>query len=214
MDEQADGNQVTLAPPKTYVHTVARWMMKPLVGTPVTPNHITTLRLLSGVMAAWCFSNTGNIWQAWGGIIFIFSMLMDRADGELARMTMQSSRWGHWYDLVCDMFVNMVLFMGIGYGLSDLTWMGEWSTLLGAMVGISIGAIFIIVFQFHINGTHPGVVFMYPDGFDLDDSMFVIPLFAWFDGMLYLLIIAGIVAPAFLIYSIWVAVRMNVNKKD
>jgi hypothetical protein len=112
------------------------------------------------------------------------------------------------------MLVNMVLFIGIGYGLSGTTWLGEWSTVLGGVAGISIGAIFIIVFQFHMSGTHPGVVFKYPDGFDLDDSMFVIPLFAWFDGMLYLLIIAGIVAPAFLVFSIWQAIKMNAADKE
>ncbi len=213
MDEQSTGNTVNLDPPKTHVHAVARWMMYPLVGSRVTPNHITTVRMLTGLLAAWCFSRPESSWHVWGGLIFIFSLLMDRADGELARMTGQSSRWGHWYDLICDMLVNMVLFIGIGYGLSGMTWLGEWSTLVGAVAGISIGAIFIIVFQFHMSGTHPGIVFNYPDGFDLDDSMFVIPLFAWFDGILYLLLIAGIVSPAFLIFSIWQAIKINAAEK-
>ena len=212
MDNQSANTEVNISPPKTHVHLVARWMMSPLVGTRVTPNHITTIRLLSGLIAAWCFSRTGASWHTWGGIILVFSMLMDRADGELARLTDQSSKWGHWYDLICDMLVNMVLFIGIGYGLSGLTWLGEWSIILGAIAGISIGAIFIIVFQFHLSGTHPGIVFKYPDGFDMDDSLFVIPLFAWFGGLLYLLILGSTVAPAFLIFSIWQAWKLKQYK--
>ncbi|NNE37944.1 MAG: CDP-alcohol phosphatidyltransferase family protein, partial [Gammaproteobacteria bacterium] len=97
MDEQSTATVINLTPPKTHMHAVARWMMSPLVDTRVTPNHITTIRLLSGLLAAWCFSTPETGWHAWGGLIFIFSMLMDRADGELARMTGKSSRWGHWY---------------------------------------------------------------------------------------------------------------------
>lgn len=209
MDNQSANTGDNISPPKTHAHRVARWLIYPLIGTRITPNHITTLRFLSGLLAAWCFSQSAASWHAWGGSIFVFSMLMDRADGELARMTNQSSKWGHWYDLISDMLVNMVLFIGIGYGLSGLTWLGEWTTLLGAIAGISIGAIFIIVFQFHMSGTHPGIVFKYPDGFDLDDSMFVIPLFAWFGGLLYLLILAATIAPAFLIFSIWQAWKLK-----
>ena len=40
-----------IPPPKTYVHYAGRWLILPLVNTPVTPNHLKTLRLLTGIAA-------------------------------------------------------------------------------------------------------------------------------------------------------------------
>lgn len=205
---QKQDNPAEIPPPKTHAHVVARWMIRPFVNTPLTPNHVTTLRLLSGVATALLFATGDYPWVVAGGLVFVFSMLCDRADGELARLTGQSSSWGHWYDLVCDMLVNMLVFIGIGYGLTTHAVLGEWALLMGIIAGGSIGAIFIIVFSFHTSGTHPGVVFHYPDGFDLDDTLFIIPVLAWFNQLLPLLIAAVIGAPAFLLFSLWQARRV------
>jgi phosphatidylglycerophosphate synthase len=66
----------------------------------VTPNHITSLRLLTAVSAALAFAAGGATWPAVGGVIFLLSMLLDRADGELARQTGRSSPAGHRYDVL------------------------------------------------------------------------------------------------------------------
>jgi phosphatidylglycerophosphate synthase len=211
MIDEVTVNGETIPPPKTYLQAIARRMILPLVNTRVTPNHVTTLRLLTGLIAATCFATGETTWTAGGGTAFALSMLLDRADGELARLSGKSSRWGHWFDLITDMVVNVVLFIGIGYGLSGETILGDWTTVMGVIAGLSIGAIFIVVFQFHTSGTHPGIVFNYPDGFDLDDSLIVIVLCAWFDLMLHLLITAVICAPAFLVFSLWRAKASQVS---
>jgi len=53
-------------PPKTYAHYVGRWCIRPLVHTPVTPNHLTTLRLLTGLAAGAAFSMGDYFWTVWG----------------------------------------------------------------------------------------------------------------------------------------------------
>ncbi len=83
-------------PPKTYAHHVGRWLILPLVNTSVTPNHLTTLRLLTGIAAAAAFAMGDYFWTVWGGALYAVSALLDRADGELARLSDKMSSWGHW----------------------------------------------------------------------------------------------------------------------
>ena len=90
----------------TWIHRIARVGVRPLVGTPVTPNHLTTLRLVTGLAAAGAFATGIPEWRAWGGVIFVVSMFLDRADGELARLGGKTSPWGHKFDLVSDAVCN------------------------------------------------------------------------------------------------------------
>jgi archaetidylinositol phosphate synthase len=85
--------------------------------TGLTPNHVTTLRLATGLTASMIFAQGTYGWAAIiGGCIFVLSMLLDRADGELARHTNQISVAGHRYDLVSDCMVDISTFIGIGIG--------------------------------------------------------------------------------------------------
>lgn len=206
-DSKENSQSNSVESPKTYAHSVARWMIFPLINSWVTPNHITSLRLISGVAAAACFATGSYLWLLAGGLLFALSMLCDRADGELARLSNKSSRLGHWYDLICDMLVNIVVFIGIGYGLRGDAGLNSWALSMGVVSGICIGLIFIIVFQFHRRGSHPSIVFKYPKGFDLDDSLFIIPILACLDLMMPLLIAAVLVSPSFLLLSLWQAGR-------
>lgn len=189
-------------PPKTHAHAAARWCIRPLVDTPITPNHLTTLRLLTGIAAAAAFSVGPYLWTACGGVLFVVSGLLDRADGELARLSKRMSSGGHWYDLYCDMAVNVLVFVGIGFGLADRI-PGIWAPVMGIVSGLSVGAIFLVVFQLHDRGSHPGIAFSYPKGFDLDDTLFIVAIFAWLDALLPLLIAAAVGAPLFLVFALY-----------
>jgi phosphatidylglycerophosphate synthase len=197
-----DGTGKDASPPKTYAHHVGRWLILPLVNTPVTPNHLTTLRLLTGIAAAVAFAMGDYFWTVWGGVLFAFSALLDRADGELARLSGKISASGHWYDLYCDALVNVVLFIGIGFGLTESV-LSHWAWKMGLLSGLSIAVTFWIMFRLYESGDHPSEVFNYPDGFDLDDALFLVCIFAWFDGMLPLLIASSVCAPLFLIFALW-----------
>ena len=199
---QPEHNEEEVPPPKTYVHYVGRWLIRPLVNTPVTPNHLTTLRLLTGIAAAVAFAMGDYFWTVWGGVLYAFSALLDRADGELARLSGKMSVGGHWFDLYADSLVNVALFIGIGIGLTESV-LGHWAWKMGLLSGFSIAATFWIVFRLHESGSHPSEAFNYPDGFDLDDSLFLVCIFAWLDGLLPLLIAASVCAPLFLIFASW-----------
>ncbi len=70
----------------SWTHLLARPVIRPLIGTPVRPNHLTSLRLLTGVGAcvALGLGTHAGLW--WGGWLWLLSAFLDRADGELARL--------------------------------------------------------------------------------------------------------------------------------
>ena len=100
----------------------------------------------------------------------------------------------------CDTLVNVLVFIGIGVGLRER--LGIWGPVMGVISGLAVGATFMVVFKLHEGGSHPSVAFSYPAGFDFDDTLFVIALFAWFNALLPLLIAAVIGAPLFLVYAL------------
>ncbi len=183
----------------TWIHRVVRPAVRPLVATPITPNHITTLRLVTGLAAALALAEGGEAWRAWGGGIFLLSMLLDRADGELARLGGMASRWGHTYDLVADATCNTVIFVGLGIGLGSGTF-GDWAVPMGILAGVAVAAIFWLVLRLEARqgmraGELPGFA-----GFDADDALLVLPLALWSGLAEPLLVAAGIGAPAFAIF--------------
>jgi archaetidylinositol phosphate synthase len=187
--------------PRTYTHAIARWMIRPLARTSVTPNHITTVRLLTGLMAAVAFALGGADGRLWAGLLFILSTLLDRADGELARITGKTSPGGHRYDLGCDLAANAAVFLGIGVGLAHGE-LGAFAVMLGILAGASVAGIFLVVFGLHDHGSNPQQAFGAASRFDLDDGLFLIAPIAWLDLLQPLLLGAAIGAPCFLVYAL------------
>ena len=124
----------------TWTHALARLAVRPLLGTGVTPNHLTTLRLLTGLLACACLAlmphqlHPGR-WAFWGGLFWVLSAFLDRADGELARVGDMMSPGGHRYDYLVDNGINCLFFAAIGIGLTHAALFGHrlglWSVALG-----------------------------------------------------------------------------------
>lgn len=185
----------------TWVHQAARWSVRPLLGTPVRPNHITTARLATGIVAAIAFAVGDPLWNIWAGIVFVVSAFLDRADGELARISGETSAWGHAYDVISDMSVTVITFIAIGIGLRESE-LGFWAVAMGAIAGAAVGVTFwlTIVIERSSGGTKafPGA-----GGFDPDDALFLIGPAAWLGALETLLIAAVVGAPIFLLITLW-----------
>ena len=186
----------------TCVHRLARRAVKPLVNTPVTPNDLTTLRLVTGVAAAVAFAMGDYFWTAWGGLLFVISAFLDRADGELARISGKTSPEGHRYDLISDIVVTVLLFIGIGIGLSNST-LGWWAPLLGIISGASVAAIFWVVTRMEQKSRKGEPAFGSGKGFDADDVLFIVGPIAWLDDLIALLLASSFGAPLFLLFALY-----------
>ncbi len=90
---------------------LTRWLMK----TPATPNQITILSFLVGLLSAFFFWRGGYANGLIGSVVFQASAVLDCCDGEIARLKSLQSRLGQWLDLVCDNIVHVAIFLAIAW---------------------------------------------------------------------------------------------------
>ncbi len=178
----------------SWIHRLVRnSVVKPLAKTPVTPNQLTTVRLLTGIAAA-CLMAIGPGWQATGGGVFVLSVFLDRADGDLARLTGRTSASGHRYDMIADAVCNALILIGLGVGLRDGGF-GPWAVPMGVLAGASVAAILWMVMQIEeLKGARAAELPSFA-GFDADDAVLLIPVFVWFGKAEGLLVAACVIAP-------------------
>jgi CDP-alcohol phosphatidyltransferase len=88
----------------------------PLSFTPVTPNQVTFLSAIVGIVGGWAMWQGSNYWMAIGAWLYLLSNVLDCTDGQLARMTKRFSRYGRILDGAADYVVGIATFAGIGFG--------------------------------------------------------------------------------------------------
>jgi archaetidylinositol phosphate synthase len=178
----------------SWTHLLARRLVRPLVGTGVTPNHLTTLRLVSGLAACAAFAIGSPAALRWGGLIWLVSAFLDRADGELARVGNMASEQGHLYDLHVDNVVSASLFVAIGIGLRH-SWLGGWSIALGLLTGGSL--LLCNWWSELLERQSPPNTRAYAGrwGFDPDDALYLMAAFAWLGWFAPILVASSIATP-------------------
>ncbi|MDH5749332.1 MAG: CDP-alcohol phosphatidyltransferase family protein [Rhodospirillales bacterium] len=184
----------------TWIHRGVRIVLvKPLAKTPVTPNQVTVARIATGLAAAAALAMGDPLWSTWGAGLFVLSILMDRADGDLARLTGKTSPLGHTLDLISDASCNTLIFVGLGLGLRGGGY-GLWAIAMGIVAGASVGVILWRVMQIEeTQGARAAELGSYA-GFDPDDAMLAVPLMILLGGSEPLLLAAFIGAPAFAVF--------------
>jgi archaetidylinositol phosphate synthase len=175
----------------TWTHLLARPVMRPLIGTAVRPNHITTLRLLTGMAACVAFGWGNRTGMAWGGGLWLVSAFLDRADGELARMANMMSPQGHRYDYLADISVNSLFFVAIGIGLRHSA-LGRWAIPLGLLSGVSI--LLVSIFAERLESRSPAGTKAISGrwGFDPDDALYLMGPLAWLGWLAPILVGASV----------------------
>lgn len=94
---------------------------KVLVKTFLTPNQVTLLSGFFGILAAILFSFSEHLYLILGAISLQLNVLIDFADGSLARLRSISSRFGDWLDGVIDHLSDTLVIIGLSYGAYKLT---------------------------------------------------------------------------------------------
>jgi phosphatidylglycerophosphate synthase len=89
---------------------MTRWFLQ----TPLSPNQITVLSCIVGLLGALWFL-PGGYWEPLAGALLLqFSVVLDCCDGEVARVKFMESPLGGWLDIVCDTVVHIAIFLGMG----------------------------------------------------------------------------------------------------
>lgn len=192
---------------------LARAVCRPFVGSELTPNHITTLRVLTGFGACGLFAYGGPTAANWAGVLWVLSAFLDRCDGEFARLTGLSSRRGHLYDITGDITINAAVFAAVGIGLTVSG--GDWWPLtIGVLAAAGI-AIASILAEFNEQDMGQGQkTFSGGLGFDFDDLIYVIALFPWIGQLELLLICGSIGGPLAAIVIGWKLIRKKMMSRQ
>ncbi len=123
-----------------YFHRrCSRWITRVLMDTPATPNQISMASLTIGSAAIWCFWRATPLSALWGVILYAMASIVDHADGEIARLTFQESRFGARLDWIIDTLIHSGLVLGMAVTAGgQLMLLGG---LLGAL-GVTLSALF------------------------------------------------------------------------
>ena len=190
--------------PRTWDARRARRLVSPLKDTPVTPNHLTTVRLLIGLAGAACLAQGRFGWLNAGAFLIVLSNFVDHTDGELARISGKSSKIGHFYDLASDAAITVLLFVCMGAGLAAQGWaLAASPTLLGAVAGIAVALIFFLRMRIESLVGKAGTQQPFLGGFETEDVLYLLPLVTLTGATAPFLIAASIGAPVF---ALWVTI--------
>lgn len=107
----------------------------PLGELGVTPNMITTLGVIVSITAAWIIAvyheDSINLIQA--GTLILLSGFLDAIDGTLARVTGKVTKFGGFFDSVCDRYSDAIVLSSVIYSnLCDPFW--GFAALIGSLM--------------------------------------------------------------------------------
>ncbi len=94
----------------------ARRVVRKCVELGIRPNHVTTVSFILVIVAGWLFAE-GHLWAGLAaGWLMTF---LDTVDGKLARVTVTSSRFGHYFDHLIDLIHPPLWYLLWGTGLQS-----------------------------------------------------------------------------------------------
>ncbi|MFC8568363.1 DUF5941 domain-containing protein [Streptomyces sp. NPDC057245] len=112
-----------------YSRYLARWC----AGRGLTPNQVTTASLATALVAAGCAATGTRAGFVAAGVLLVGSFVLDCADGQLARYSLQYSTLGAWLDATFDRAKEYAYYAGLAVGAArggdDV-----WALALGAMI--------------------------------------------------------------------------------
>jgi phosphatidylglycerophosphate synthase len=202
---------VTISVP--FDQRLARLVVRPLAQTPVTPNFLTLLSMAVGLTAAYMMAQGEAVLTNWGAGLFMLAVWMDHLDGELARLTGRTSEFGHYFDHVAAMTNYVAFFIGAGIGLRNGA-LGDWAVPAGMAAGIAIAAIFSVRLWVELRDGRSAIKQTVRGGFEIEDTLYVIGPVTWLGGLAPFTAAAGVGAPLFLLWVVWLAVRESTSNSD
>ncbi len=91
----------------------ARWVVRQCVRLNLKPNHITFIGFLLVLLAGYLFAKGRLGWGLLAGWLMTF---LDTVDGKLARVTVTSSKFGHYFDHIIDIIHPPIWYLLWGIG--------------------------------------------------------------------------------------------------
>lgn len=138
---------------------VSLWLARRLAETPVTPNWVTLINgllgLTSAALVAWGAAAGSGWLLAAGGLLFYAVDIFDGVDGELARLTFQSTPRGSFYDTLGDNLTVGAFLAACAY--AGLLRAGHWGLYVAAGLAVA-GFAGIVLYLARFTRRHYGRV--------------------------------------------------------
>ncbi|MHC4339689.1 MAG: CDP-alcohol phosphatidyltransferase family protein [Planctomycetota bacterium] len=83
----------------------------------LTPNGVSLIGMLFGISAGYFFSFREASLVVWGVVLFSVRNIFDYADGQLARLTGKGTKYGYFFDGLCDYFAYLSVYLFAAAGL-------------------------------------------------------------------------------------------------
>ncbi len=96
---------------------ISRFISRIILKTPLTPNMVTMIGVSIGFLGAYMLAQPAYITQLTGALLFVLCIIFDGVDGEVARLKLKESRFGHYFDIITDNIVHIAVFIAIAVGL-------------------------------------------------------------------------------------------------
>ncbi len=126
----------------------AQWTVGQCVRFGLRPNHVTIIGLLLVILAGVLFTYG---WYGWGLLAGWLMTFLDTVDGKLARVTVTSSKFGHYFDHLIDLIHPPIWYIlwGLGLGVTQFNFIGLslttafWLIVVGYVLGRLAEGVFL-----------------------------------------------------------------------
>ena len=131
---------------------VSRRISELLVRTPASPNGISLMSFAIGIVGAVMFSMGEYTWTILAGLVIQLASIVDGCDGEVARLRLQSSKFGGWFDTIMDRYADTAIVAGVSFGYwlahpHPAVWLGAIFALTGFIMASYTKKEFMIRYQ-------------------------------------------------------------------
>jgi phosphatidylglycerophosphate synthase len=197
-----------------------------LAPTSVTPSQVTFVSIAIGLCGALFFLSELWPWQTLGALLFLLHSIVDGCDGELARLKFQESKYGGILDFWGDNIVHVAVFgcMAVGWAQSVA---GTWPLWLGAAaIFATLGSASFVYWRQLRRKEGSGPLFTSVSDVSDDhlagmldaasrrDFIYIVPILALFGKANWLLLLAAVGAPMFLLLLVFHAVRERLQSRQ
>jgi phosphatidylglycerophosphate synthase len=185
-----------------------------LCATRITPNVMTLVSVVVGLLAAPFFLSSAPAYQLTGALLFLAHSILDGCDGELARLKFLESRVGALLDVGGDSLVHVAVFSAMAVGWS-LDARAVWPLLLGAVTVVSTAWAAAVVYgrgmRASTEDNERSPASRLADALAHRDFIYLIVLLAALGKARWFLLLTALGTPTFLLLLAWVGRRRRTS---
>ena len=154
----------------SWSHLLVRPLARPLIRLGVTPNQITALHLIVGLITVAAIAWGTPAAEIGAGFGWLFACLLDRLDGEVARIGDMCTPAGHKFDCFVDTTLSSLYFLGLGVGLRDAPQPFGWIAVACGVIACASQLTLSQVAEDFDSQSDDGKILASRWGFDADDA--------------------------------------------